>query len=92
MSRREFVGLIGGAMALRPGQLRIKQRNQLSLRALPAHMFVGPLLLHKPIKPMPGQVLQHPVQYAILVQHGVACSRQNVKTQKNPCHAPRPLI
>jgi hypothetical protein len=57
-------------------------------------MLVGPLLLHKAIKAMPRYVLQHPVQYAILVQHGAASSRVSKigKTSKHrTIHAMHPV-
>jgi hypothetical protein len=59
------------AQALRARQLRINQCDQLALRRQRPHVFVGTVLIHKPIEAMPGQLLQYPVKHAILVQHGV---------------------
>ena len=38
-------------------------------------MLVRPVLIHKSIEAVPGNVLQHAVKYAILVQHGEASFR-----------------
>ena len=84
------------SQALAAHQLRVQQCDELVLRRQPAHLLVGRKLVHKPIQHMPGHKLQDRVKYCIVVAHGVgslSCldRRQNVKTQKNPCHAPRPL-
>jgi hypothetical protein len=82
------------AQAVRSRQLRAKQGDQLGFRAQFAHMLVGIVPVHQPLKTMPGHVLQYPVKYAILMQHGVAPFRvANVgKTSKHRrIHAMRPV-
>ena len=81
--------------ALAARQLRVQQGDKLVLRRQPAHPLVSRQLVHQAIQHMPRHELQHGVKYCIVVAHGVGSfpcleRRQNVKTQKNPCHALRP--
>ena len=63
------------AQALGPGQLRVDQRDQLALRRQRADVLVGTVFIHKPGEAAPRHMLQHRVEYAILMQHGVASFR-----------------
>jgi hypothetical protein len=82
------------AQTVRARYLRIDQRNQLPLRAQPAHMLVGPVRVHKLLETMPRHMLQQSVQYAILMPHGVASSRvSNVgeRSKHRRIHAMHPV-
>ena len=63
------------AQALGAGQLRVDQRNQLALRRQLADVLIGIVLIHKPSEALPRHMLQSAVEYAILMQHGVASFR-----------------
>ena len=76
-------------------KLRIQHRDKLVLRRQSPNLLVGLPLVHKPIEHRPRRKLQDRVKYCIVVAHGVGSflcreRRQNVKTQKNPRHAPCP--
>jgi len=59
------------AQAHRPRQLAVKQRHELALRRKPAHRKISFVLLHKRIEHAPRNMLQNPVENAILMPHGV---------------------
>ena len=82
------------AQTLRPGNLRVNQRNQLPLCRQSSHMLVGMVLIHKLIEAMPRHLLQYAVKHAILVPHGAGSFRvSNVgKTSKHRrIHAMHPV-
>ena len=83
------------AQARRARKLAIEQRHQLALGRQPAHPRIGSVVFHQAIEPMPRNMLQKSVKYAILVPHGlillrVPKRRQTLGTQKNQRHAPCP--
>ena len=59
------------AQARRARKLAIEQRHQLAFGRQSAHPRIGFMVIHKPIEPMPRNVLQKSVEYAILMPHGL---------------------
>src|SRR5664279_1608087 len=83
------------AQAASAGKLAVQQGRELALRRQPAHTGIGSMFIHKRVEPMPWNVLQKTVEYAIVVRHGFASlrvpkRRQTLGSQKNQCHAPCP--
>ena len=83
------------AQARRTRKLAVEQRHQLALGRKSAHPRIGTMVFHKAFEPMPRNVLQKSMKYAILMPHGlillrVPKRRQTLGTQKNQRHAPCP--
>src|SRR3954471_3159265 len=55
----------------RPRKLAVEQRNELSLGRQPPYPRIGTVIFHKSVEPIPRNMLQQPVKYAILMQHGL---------------------
>src|SRR3954451_17852355 len=55
----------------RPRKLAVEQRNELSLGRQPPYPRMGTVIFHKSVEPIPRNMLQQPVKYAILMQHGL---------------------
>ena len=54
------------AQARRTRKLAIEQRHELALGRQSAHPRIGLVVLHKPVEPMPRNMLQKSMKYAIL--------------------------
>src|SRR3954471_24690567 len=59
------------AQTCRPRKLAVEQRNELSLGRQPPYPRIGTVIFHKSVEPIPRNMLQQPVKYAILMQHGL---------------------
>src|SRR3954447_15663379 len=59
------------AQTCRPRKLAVEQRNELSLGRQPPYPRIGAVIFHKSVEPIPRNMLQQPVKYAILMQHGL---------------------
>src|SRR4051794_38736966 len=59
------------AQTCRPRKLAVEQRNELSLGRQPPYPHIGTVIFHKSVEPIPRNMLQQPVKYAILMQHGL---------------------
>src|SRR3954451_20691190 len=59
------------AQTSRPRKLAVEQRNELSLGRQPPYQRIGTVIFHKSVEPIPRNMLQQPVKYAILMQHGL---------------------
>src|SRR5437763_6311580 len=59
------------AQTCRPRKLAVEQRNELSLGRQPPYPRIRTVIFHKSVEPIPRNMLQQPVKYAILMQHGL---------------------
>src|SRR4051794_3566670 len=59
------------AQTCRPRKLAVEQRNELSFGRQPPYPRIGAVIFHKSVEPIPRNMLQQPVKYAILMQHGL---------------------
>src|SRR3954470_17724708 len=59
------------AQTCRPRKLAVEQRYELSLGRQPPYPRIGAVIFHKSVEPIPRNMLQQPVKYAILMQHGL---------------------
>src|SRR4051794_28448192 len=54
-----------------PKKLAVEQPNELTLGRQPPYPRIGAVIFHKSVEPIPRNMLQQPVKYAILMQHGM---------------------